>query len=284
MPLIRKTILLLLLSVTLQRSLAQDTLTSFTVKNRFGKVILGWVNPFDSMVQMNIQRSPDSLKGFKTILTVADPDAITNGYLDNKAPDTRQFYRIFVMRTSGRYFFTPSARPVVDSSREVKQVKPKPEVVVPPAPITSTAPTAKPESLPELKVDSVVVDPVSGVKRSYKIARNANGTGKMAPTVTLGDSLTIRAPENRPVFTPSVFVFSNPQGDVEIALPASREHVFTLKFYSEDGKPLFQMSKIRDSHLTLDKSNFIRSGWFPFELYEDGKMKEKRKVYVPKDR
>jgi hypothetical protein len=277
MALFRKSILLLLLSVSLQNALAQDTLPSFTVKNRFGKVILGWVNPYDSMVQMNIQRSPDSLKGYKTILTVADPSAITNGYYDAKAPDTRQFYRLFVMRTGGRYFFTRSQRPVVDSSREVKPPKAKPEPREP-NPVQAAAAPVK------TKVDSVVVDPVSGVTRTYKIARNVTGPGKIAGTVSTNDSFTVKAPEYRPVYTPSVFVFSNPQGDVEIALPESKEHAYTLKFYTDDGKPLFQMSKIHDSRMTLDKSNFIRAGWVQFELYQDGKVKEKRKVYIPKDR
>jgi hypothetical protein len=71
---------------------------------------------------------------------------------------------------------------------------------------------------------------------------------------------------------------------VEIALPDPKVHNFSLKFYGEDGKPLFSMNKIRDSHLTLDKSNFVRAGWVQFELYEDGKVKEKHKLYVPKDR
>jgi hypothetical protein len=275
MPLFRKSIiLLLLLSVNWQLALAQDTLPSFTVKNRFGKIIMGWVNPFDSMVQMNIQRSPDSLKGFKTILAVADPSAVTNGYLDAKAPDTRQFYRIFVMRTGGRYFFTRSYRPVVDSSREVKPPKPKSE---PREPVPSSPAL-------ETRVDSVVIDPVTGVTRTYKIARNVAGPGRIAGNVTINDSFSVKTPEYRPVYTPSVFVFANPQGDVEIALPESKQHAFTLKFYTEEGKPLFQMSKIRDSRMTLDKSNFIRSGWVQFELYEDGKLKEKRKVYIPKDR
>jgi hypothetical protein len=86
------------------------------------------------------------------------------------------------------------------------------------------------------------------------------------------------------VYVPSVFVFSNAQGDVEIALPESKTHNFSLKFYTEDNKPLFSMNKIRDNRLTLDKSNFIHAGWVQFELYEDGKVKEKHKLYIPKDR
>jgi hypothetical protein len=41
---------------------------------RSGKVIVSWVNPFKDVVLINIQRSTDSLRNFKTILTVADPE------------------------------------------------------------------------------------------------------------------------------------------------------------------------------------------------------------------
>ena len=67
---------------------SQDTLPDFTVVNRNGKVILSWVNDFPVIKQLSIQRSPDSLKGFKTILTLPDPSSVNNGFLDNNAPDT----------------------------------------------------------------------------------------------------------------------------------------------------------------------------------------------------
>ena len=282
MSLIRKTLYTLILSVTLTQIQAQDTLPRFTVKNRFGKVIVSWVNPFDSMVQLNIQRSPDSLRNFKTILTVPDPTTVTNGYLDSKTPDTKQFYRIFVMRSNGRYFFTRSSRPVVDSSRESAKSKP---AEVPGTMVLLDPKKPKPANVVETKRDTVVFDPISGTKRTYKIARIVSVPGNgVAGELPSTDGLIVKAPETRPVYTPSVFVFSNQQGDVEIALPESKVHNFSLKFYSEDGKPLFAMNKIRDSHLTMDKSNFIKAGWVQFELYEDGKIKEKHKLYIPKDR
>jgi hypothetical protein len=102
MPLIRKALFLCWLSFGLHPAHAQDTLPRFTVKNRFGKIIISWVNPYDSMIQLNIQRSSDSLRNFKTILSVPDPSAVTNGYLDTKAPDTKQFYRLYVQRGGGQ--------------------------------------------------------------------------------------------------------------------------------------------------------------------------------------
>jgi hypothetical protein len=43
------------------------------------------------------------------------------------------------------------------------------------------------------------------------------------------------------------------------------------------------MNKIRESQLTIDKTNFIRAGWFKFELYENNQLKEKNKFFIPKE-
>jgi hypothetical protein len=114
---LKKLCFIFILVAAIKPSFSQDTLPKFTVKNRFGKIILSWVNPFPNTVIMNIQRSTDSLKGFKTILSLPDPKAVTNGFLDNKAPNTTQFYKIFVQLDGGKYFFTSAQQPIIDSSR-----------------------------------------------------------------------------------------------------------------------------------------------------------------------
>jgi hypothetical protein len=213
-------------------SFGQDTLPSFSVVNQSGKVIISWVNPFDSLVQISIQRSPDSLRGYKTIMTIPDPTSITNGYLDNKAPNSTQFYRIYVQRPRGSYFFTKIKRPGLAGNRPYAQAS-------------------------------------NGNNRNNI---NGNGNGKLRP------------PEQKNLFTPSIFVFTNPEGNVVIALPEAKSMLYSIKFFRETGEPIFQMAQVKESVLTLDKSNFLRSGWFNFELYENNVLKEKSKFFIPKDR
>lgn len=245
-------VILLVFSVSMVCQ-AQDSLPRFSAKHRSGKVILSWNNPFQDVVLINIQRSFDSLKGFKTILGVADPRSVSNGYLDARAPDTRQFYRLFVQREGGVYFFTKAQRPVADTSKAVV-VQPQTD------PFAANAGEASP-----------------------KMAQT--GTKKLTGTLSPGkDSIKAEAPPAEKIFTPSVFVYSNPQGHVVLALPVDKSQVYTLKFYKEDGTPVFTMNKIRESFLTIDKTNFIQSGWFRFELYENNLLKEKHKVFIPRDR
>ena len=99
---------------------SQDTLPKFSVKdlgnNRF---VIGWVNAYPVVKQISIQRSHDSLKNFRTIMSVADPKALQNGFLDTKAPNDHMYYRLFINLDKGEFFFTESKKPVKDTTRAI---------------------------------------------------------------------------------------------------------------------------------------------------------------------
>ncbi|MBL0272226.1 MAG: hypothetical protein IPQ06_03950 [Chitinophagaceae bacterium] len=98
---------------------AQDTLPKFSVNNAGNnRIIIGWVNNYENIRQISIQRSFDSLSGFKSILTVADPTTKQNGYADMKASNGRMFYRLYVLLDKGVYIFTDAKRPVLDTMRK----------------------------------------------------------------------------------------------------------------------------------------------------------------------
>jgi hypothetical protein len=86
-----------------------------------------------------------------------------------------------------------------------------------------------------------------------------------------------------PWFVPSSRVYTGKDNNVIIALPEAREKKYTLKFYDEKGILVFEIDKIPDPYLTLEKVNFLHSGIFNFELFEDGLLLEKDKIYIPKD-
>jgi hypothetical protein len=262
-------------------TIAQDSLPRLSVKSKSGKVILAWQNPFHDVVQINIQRSYDSLKNFKTILSVADPSAVTNGYLDSKPPDLRQFYRLYVQQSGGKYFFTNTYRPVPDTARAVAKTKSGEK---PPFKQTSPTPPGGKQQTEASVVISGEDEPVIEYGNPKKIEKNANGKKKLSNTRQVGiDTSKADAPALHEIAVPSVFVHTNNQGHVVIALPPEKTNMYTLKFFREDGTPLFTMNKIRESQLTIDKTNFVRAGWFKFELYENNQLKEKNKFFIPKE-
>lgn len=108
--------ILLFLSLAANTLMAQDTLPKFTVKNAGNsRIIVGWVNTYTNVRQISIQRSHDSLTGYKTILTVPDPSSPQNGFVDTKAPSEYMYYRIYILLEKGVYLFSEAKKPVKDS-------------------------------------------------------------------------------------------------------------------------------------------------------------------------
>lgn len=205
---------------------AQDTLPKFSVKNvGNNRIIIGWINNYPRVGQISIQRSHDSLKNYKTILSVADPSAVQNGFADTKAPNDHMFYRLFISLEGGSYLFSEAKRPSVD-----------------------TAVTA--------------VNPVME---------------------KLKDSLAKKPVIRRPDFIPSFYVYTNKDGYVFINLPDADQKKYHIRFFEDNDAFLFELKNISETGLTLDKANFLHSGWFKFELYNDEKLVEKNKFYLAKE-
>jgi hypothetical protein len=89
--------------------------------------------------------------------------------------------------------------------------------------------------------------------------------------------------EIKEVYKVSPYVFTAKDGNVNIALSDWNKKQYSVRFFEEDNTPLLVVKNIRDPLLIIDKTNFLHSGWFRFELYEDGRLKEKNKFFIPKD-
>ena len=243
---------------------SQDTLPDFTVKNRFGKIILSWVNSYAVIKQISIQRSTDSLKGFKTILTVPDPTAITNGFLDVKAPDLNSYYKLYILLDNGKYLFSKSKKPFNDSATEKSAVVENPETKI-------VQPNPNDPSLSPQEVEII---------KKYELATASTNSRKKSDGLK-ADSSKATVPKD--LFIPSSFVYTNPDGNITIAVTDSKKKSYTIKFFEDDGTPIFEITKLKENIMILDKVNFLHSGWFKFELYENGVLKEKHKFFIPKD-
>ena len=134
----------------------------------------------------------------------------------------------FVVLDKGQFFFTQSKKPVIDTTRTVKD-----------GPVEN------------VKVEEVPV--------------------------------TKPAVQKKPEFVPSFYVYTNKEGYVFINLPDADKKKYRIKFFEMDDSFLFEIKSIKESGLTLDKTNFLHSGWFNFELYDDEKLIEKNKFYLSKD-
>jgi hypothetical protein len=90
-------------------------------------------------------------------------------------------------------------------------------------------------------------------------------------------------PEEPTGFIASKFIFTGKDNNIIIDLPDAVTSKYSIKFFDENDKPVFEISKVSEPYLTIEKVNFLHSGWFYFKLYENGVIKEKNQFYIPKE-
>lgn len=257
--------------------IGQDTLPRFSVINRNGKIILSWVNHFPLVKQISIQRSSDSLKNFKTILTLPDPSSITNGFLDNNAPNDSSFYKLYILLDKGEYIFSKPQKPHKYVPPVIVKM-PKTNLPENDKISTSKSTTSLEKTVPDSLANRGNEIAAGSPTKSYQPESTAVATDKKRSDGLKANQLNVSRPET---FSPSSFVFTNPYGDITIVLPPDRLNNFKIRFFDTSGKPIFEINQVRASYFTVDKSNFLHAGWFNFELFEDGILKEKNKVRIP---
>jgi hypothetical protein len=235
---------------------AQDTLPAISVKNINGQIIVSWVNNYKAPIaNISIQRSYDSLRNYTTIGSVLNPQNIENGYADSKPPYNKMYYRVFISFDGGSYFFSNVTRPV-------KQLQ-QSEIVNADGAVSDT-------SYPFLIRNKAAVQTITDPKlNNNKIQPKPS----LPPINANGEIITY----------PSRRIYSAKDNNVVIYLPEAETKKYTVKFFEEDDTPLFELTKLKDPYLIIEKVNFVHVGWFHFEVYESGKLIEKNKFYIAKD-
>lgn len=261
-----------------QETSAQDTLPNFRAVIRSGRVVLSWVNLSPRVVQLTIQRSSDSLQGFKSIAPMPDPALKENGFMDSRAPDTRQFYRIYVQESGGYFFTTPSRRAIPES--EAPPIVRAAPIYVQPA--QKTTPIPLPSKETEQQIPTFNNLKQSGFKPV--MAKWPTGRIRFSDQQLTADYRILDVKIPSALLNPSVFMFINPDGNLLLALPETKLSGFRIQFYLPDGAPFFQISKLKEPSLVIDKANFLRSGWFDFEVYEHEMLRERKRIFIPKSR
>lgn len=308
---LRQSGILLLVLLSSFAAAAQDTLPKFTLVNKGNnRIIISWNNPYGQQIhQLSIQRSPDSTKNFRSILTLPDPTVPQNGYADTKALHDHMYYRLYILLDSGKYIFSKSKKPILDTVRikeSTKEIKPAEQPVyeapkvdssrITPVPAVKTKEPekrdmvkpepVKPKEIPEriiyIKKRDTLIGQVG--ERSVRRFRDSVATrSKDTLTYSTPDTIVIKPFVPKEVYKPSKYVFTEKDGNIKIILPQADEKKYTLKFFDDSGATVLEIKQIKEPLLTLDKSNFSRAGWYKFELYEDDILKEKHKLFIPKD-
>jgi hypothetical protein len=237
--------------VTINTSvLAQKALPDITVKNISGKIIISWLNDYKKPVaNILIQRSYDSLKNYSTIGTVLNPLNLENGYPDVNPPYNKMYYRVYISFEGGSYVIGPAVRPV-------KVIPASIPVSIDTSSSSNPAPIQQPES---------------NTRFPWQYNQSVDSS-----------LLSIPKKENEITY-PSARIFTGRQNNVVIHLPQAGMKKYSVKFFDEEDKLLFELTRLNEEYLIIEKVNFVHTGWFHFELYEEGKLIEKNKFYIGKE-
>ncbi len=281
----RKFFFLLLLGITTSSGalFAQEILPGITVKNYNGKIIVSWKNQYPIEVKtINIQRSFDSAKNYTTIGSVLNPQNSENGFVDEAPPYNKMYYRLFISFDAGNYIFSDPLRPV----KEISQPQPmitqeltvvpikKEELAAEPPKESKKEPIIKPVEKAE-----ILPAPKNTKKSKEPVAKNSKG--KKPSKSKPDDTVAVTTDENA-ISYPSRRIYTAKDNNVVINLPHFESRKYTVKFFAENNNPLFELNRIKEEYLIVEKMNFLRAGWFHFELYENGKMIERNKFFIAK--
>ncbi len=272
---------LIMLFFVLKDLNAQNTLPEISVNSFNGKVIVSWLNDYTKPVaNIFIQRSFDSLKNFTTIGSVLIPQNKENGYPDNNPPYSKMYYRVSITFEGGDYVIGPSARPlqqkkeipVIDITDTTQKIITK-ELFWQPLEVKEIPKRIIADSLKK----SIVPDSVKKITIPNVIKKIV---------VQPKDSVIINIPKvsvEKIVTYPSNIVFTNKQNSITIHLSDPKNKKYQIKFYDEENNFLFELNKLTEEYLIIEKVNFVHSGWFNFELFENGISIEKNKFFIAKD-
>ncbi len=201
-------LILILFLFTGYKAAAQKVLPAFDIRNYDGRIVISWKQEYPLPVKtLNIQRSPDSLKHYTTIASLAEPQKKENNYTDYHPPYDSMYYRIFIAFEGGHYSFSNVSRP------------------------------GKPVPPPPHEVEPIYI-------------------------------------------YPSKYIYTRRDNNLILELPDVATHTYLVRFYDEKDKFLFELNKLYESPLVIEKVNFVHAGWFHFELYGDGKLLEKNRFNI----
>ncbi len=247
---------------------AQNVLPDISVNNLNKKVVVSWLNECNKPIQnIFIQRSYDSLKNFSTIGTVLNPLNLENGYPDLTPPYDRMFYRVTINFENGEYEIGKSVRPFIDPIQlenfDVTAVIKKESKIL------------KSEDYDSVEFEMLKPsEKTNPIKKSDSLKNNIN----------MEKSIKTDLKKSIETAFPSLHIYTNKQNVVVINLQKTDIKKYNVKFFDENEKQVFEIKHIPDDYLFIEKSNFIHTGWFNFELYEDGLLIEKNKVFLTKDK
>lgn len=251
-------------------AIAQQPLPDFSIqKGPKNHTIISWRNNFgDMLTVLNVQRSGDSVKGFRTIYSVTNLTLSVNAYTDNKPQPGADYYRMYYMLKNGTYAFTKAKRIATGFVTDDLLSKLTGSQTIT---VNGENPRKVPlKSLSQLKdsVTNFTSDSLFYVNDSTIQYVKYNAVAAMAGTT-----------EN--LIPVSKFLYLNTDNYIVIKLPENELNKYSMTIFKTDGRStLFKIPRFDRSEIILGKSSFMHTGFYPYEIYKDGKLLERSRMEI----
>ncbi len=271
---------------------AQDTLPNFTVQSKGnGRVVVSWSNPYRNLVQLAVQRSYDSIKRFGSVYSTTSPELPVNGFSDVVPEGVRVYYRIFYVMEGGAYYFTQSKQPSATDDLPVTKVN-----------TTRESLNAELQSVVEASTKSNLSKEILNPNKPLYFRENDSSAYRVLlfkdfrsfrdsiinqtkdTLIQTGEDTLVIKVYNPPFgLKTSQYIFTDKDGYITIKLDDAETKKYQVIIMEEDETPLIDIKQVKAPLIMLDKTNFYKGGWYKFTLKENGRIKEKGKVFLPKD-
>lgn len=129
----------------------------------------------------------------------------------------------------------------------------------------------------------IITAPARPIKEIYVTDTASSSSEKYTFPPTKNDSGIIFPPAKPGITYPSSTIFTAKDNNIIIHLDNAVAKKYTVKFFDETEKFLFELTKLKEEYLIIEKVNFVHTGWFRFELYESGLLIENNKFQIMKE-
>lgn len=249
---------------------AQQPLPDFKIiKGPKNRTILSWKNNFgDNLTVLNIQRSTDSVKGFRTIHSVDNKSLTVNAYTDNKPVPGADYYRFYYVLKKGGYHFTKAKHVATGfvSEQLLKQLNAAKKISIKGDQNRTIPFKAMPrltDSVVNRTSDSLffVNDTTIQYVRYNAVAAMASNQSNLIPV--------------------SKFLYLNADGYIVLRFPQRDLSHYSMTIFKRNGRSvLYKIPRFNNNELILSKSSFLHTGLYPYEIYKDGKLQERSKMEI----
>lgn len=236
---------------------AQPTLPDMLAGTEKGINILTWTCQYDGIKSIAVQRSSDSMYNYVTVGYVKNLKKGQQAFIDGHPVPGNNWYRLYIVFNSDLAWNSNRIKLTVDSATIFAK-----GVVPPNDSLQKMADGIK------MRMDTSGRSVITGTGIGTDSVSKALSSIKLSLPTPNGDVSSYN-------YIRSQYVFTNPfTGHVNVEVPDVHKHKYTVVFLSPEKRKLFEIPKVTDSPIIIDKRNFQQKGLFQFELLKDGKKLE----------